>query len=204
MDQHWPDSLPLKSRRAIKLRVRWLLQVIVTVLPVLVFSKPAVPLILLVGNKVARRSVVLNLFGSPRADLPTLAGVPDLSNLSLQMVRQDAMLLPVIFSSESEASNVEDTSVTMGRALSLEVKDLIGSALRMPPVPEAASWECRLPVGLNWQGVLQMAASSSFSRRGQNRPKLAVKAFSSFNYRGRFQSTKAENFHRIRVSVFAW
>jgi len=76
--------------------------------------------------------VVLNLFGSPRADPLTLAGVPDLSNLSLQIVRQDTMLLPVIFSSESEASNVEDTSVTMGRAPSLEVKDLIGSALRMP------------------------------------------------------------------------
>jgi hypothetical protein len=126
-----------------------------------------------------------------------LAGVLDLSNLSLQIVRQDAMLLPVIFSSESEASNVEDTSVTMGRALSLEVKDLIGSALRMPPVPEAASWECRLPVGLNWQGVLQMAASSSFSRRGQNHSKLAVKPLSSFNYRGRFQSTQRENFRRI-------
>lgn len=197
MDQHRPDPLPLKSRRRIKLRVRWLLQVVVTVLPVLVFSKPAVPLILLVGNKVARRSVALILFGTPRADLPTLAGVLDLSNLSLQIVRQDAMLLPVIFSSESEASNVEDTSVTMGRALSLEVKDLIGSALRMPPVPEAASWECRLPVGLNWQGVLQMAASSSFSRRGQNHSKLAVKPLSSFNYRGRFQSTQRENFRRI-------
>lgn len=36
--------------------------------PVLVLSKPAVPLILLLGNKVARRSVVLNLVGSPRAD----------------------------------------------------------------------------------------------------------------------------------------
>src|SRR5689334_20490789 len=142
MDQHRPDPLPLKSRRRIKLRLRWLLQVVVTVLPVLVFSKPAVPLILMVGNKVARSSVALILIGTPRADLPTLAGVLDLSNLSLQIVRQDAMLLPVIFSSESEASNVEDTSVTTGRALSLEVKDLIGSALRMPPVPEAASWEC--------------------------------------------------------------
>jgi hypothetical protein len=198
MDQHRPDPLPLKSRRRIKLRVRWLLQVVVTVLPVLVFSKPAVPLILLVGNKVARRSVALILFGTPRANLPTLAGVLDLSNLSLQIVRQDAMLLPVIFSSESEASNVEDTSVTMGRALSLQVKDLIGSALRMPPVPEAASWECRLPVGLNWQGVLQMAASSAFARRGQTHPKPAVKVFSSFPYRRRFQSTKAENFRRIR------
>lgn len=108
------------------------------------------------------------------------------------------MLLPVMFSSDSEDSNVEDMGVTMGRAFSLEVKDLIGSALRMPPVPEAASWECRLPVGLNWQGVLQMAASSAFARRGQTHPKPAVKVFSSFPYRRRFQSTKAENFRRIR------
>lgn len=199
MDQHWPESLLLKPRRTVKLRIPWL-QAIASVLLVLVLSTPAVPLILLVENKVARRPVLINLFGTPGTAVPALASALELSNLTLQIVRQDAFLLPVVLTPEevySEDSNIQDKNATIGTALSVKVDDSMMSGLGIAPVPEAAGWECLLPVDLNWKGVLQLAASNAFDRRGQNHRKLAVKVPSSFHYRRHFQNTNGVNFRRI-------